>query len=147
MRIAGTIKASVVDGPGLRYVIFVQGCPHHCKGCHNPQTWDAAGGYEVSPEDIIKNIPASLSGVTFSGGEPFEQQGDLIRIADWAHMNGMNVWCYTGYLYEKIKGENLAKAVDVIIDGPFVQELKCSNLPFRGSSNQKIIRLNTQNTM
>lgn len=147
MKIAGTVRTSVVDGEGLRYVIFTQGCPHHCTGCHNMKTWDPAGGYDVPVENIIKDIPENLTGVTFSGGEPYMQQEPLIKLADWAHRHSMDVWCYTGYLYEQIRREELTKAVDVIVDGPFVWDLKCRNLPFRGSSNQRIIRLNTQNTM
>lgn len=139
------IKESIVDGEGLRYVIFVQGCPHHCKGCHNPQTWNFKNGRYFSTESIkedLKNNPL-LDGVTFSGGEPFalkENEKALIDIAEYAHSLGMNVWCYTGYTFEEIKNKELLKHIDFLVDGKFIEELKCYE-GFKGSTNQNIIKL------
>lgn len=143
--INGIIKESIVDGEGLRYVIFVQGCPHHCKGCQNPQTWNFKKGKWVIECSIAKEIMENplLDGITFSGGEPFalkENESGLIRIAEFAHNKGLNVWCYTGYLYEEIKDRELTKHIDVLVDGKFIEEQKCYD-GFRGSTNQRIIHL------
>lgn len=145
--INNTIKESIVDGEGLRYVIFVQGCPHHCRNCHNPSTWDFRKGKWVMECTIAREIASNplLDGITFSGGEPFgleSNQKALIRLADFAHKKGLNVWCYTGYNYEEIKDKELTKHVDVIVDGKFIEELKCYG-GFKGSSNQRVIRVNS----
>ncbi|MCD8248802.1 MAG: radical SAM protein, partial [Lachnospiraceae bacterium] len=100
LRIAGTVQDSIVDGPGLRYVIFTQGCPHHCPGCHNPQTHDFAGGSVADTEKILAAIAANLlfGGVTFSGGEPFCQAQALVPIAEFFFYDWENMLIYTGYL-------------------------------------------------
>jgi anaerobic ribonucleoside-triphosphate reductase activating protein len=145
IKISGVVRESIVDGDGLRFVLFVQGCPHHCRGCHNPQTWNLSSGRWVSESDIIHQISDNplLDGVTFSGGEPFflkENEQGLVEIAKQVHKMGKTVWCYTGYLYEEIKDRELTKYVDVLVDGPFVEKLKCYS-GFRGSTNQRIIKL------
>lgn len=152
LRIANIEHNSIVDGPGLRYVIFTQGCPHHCLNCHNPETWDPHKGSFMNIDMIRKQILVDplLSGVTFSGGEPFMQPDPLIEIAKFVHFIGLTVWCYTGFKYEELfsmagkmhKGAEmlqLLENVDVLVDGPFEDDKKSYELKFRGSSNQRII--------
>ena len=149
MRIAGIVKESIVDGPGLRYVIFTQGCPHHCVGCHNPSTHDFKGGYEVSWQDLLEEIKSNplLRGVTFSGGEPVCAAEDLALLADEIKKTKLDIIMYSGYTYEQIIElaeenpwiERLIKKVDYLVDGPFKEEEKDLTLLFRGSRNQNII--------
>lgn len=139
MRIAGTLPCSLVNGDGIRYVVFVQGCAHHCKGCHNPETWDFEAGKEVYPELIAADYMTRkhLDGITLSGGDPFYQQEaclELIRL-----LPGVNVWIYTGFEYEEIKDTELAKAADVLVTGKYIEALRCEGKMF-GSSNQEIHR-------
>ena len=139
MRIAGTIAHSLVNGDGIRFVVFVQGCPHGCKGCQNPDTWDFDGGMEVSAEEIAEQYKRTrfLDGITLSGGEPFAQEEACLELLD--RLPGVNVWIYTGYEYEDIRDTELAKRADVLVVGRFVESLKCEGELF-GSSNQRIIR-------
>ena len=140
---------SIVDGEGIRSVIWFQGCPHHCEACHNPETWDFDAGYEVSIEDVKKQIDELefQAGVTFSGGDPMSQVEALVELASYVKEKGMNVWCYTGYVYDdiiKLSEKNplykeALKYIDVLVDGPFVLKLKSFDVPFRGSSNQRLI--------
>ena len=145
IRIAGTVNDSIVDGPGIRYTIFTQGCPHHCHGCHNPQTWNLDGGKVVEISEIVKDFETNplLCGVTFSGGEPFIQPKPLIEIAKIAKSKGLNVLSYTGFLYEDIlKDEekySLLKELDYLIDGPFILEQRDLELKYAGSRNQRMI--------
>lgn len=148
IRIAGTANDSIVDGPGIRFTIFVQGCTRHCHGCQNPQTWDPEGGELTTTEALEEIIAANrlLKGVTFSGGEPFQQPAPLIEIADWCHERGLDVWSYSGYLYEELlegkAGEDaleLLKKSDVVVDGPFVEAEKSYAAKWRGSTNQRVI--------
>lgn len=148
IRIAGTVNDSIVDGNGLRYTIFVQGCPHRCKGCHNPQTHSFDGGQEVSISDLFDEITSNtlLDGVTFSGGEPFAQSKPLIKLADLIKQNtNLNIVTYTGYTFEEIVTSNnsdwidLLNRTDILIDGRFIEDLKSYELRFRGSSNQRCI--------
>lgn len=148
IRIAGTVNDSIVDGNGLRYTIFVQGCPHHCKGCHNPQTHSFDGGKEVSTSDLFETITSNtlLDGVTFSGGEPFAQAKPLVELADLVKQNtNLNIVTYTGYTFEEIITSNdpdwiaLLNSTDILIDGKFIEDLKSYELRFRGSSNQRYI--------
>ena len=151
VRIAGVIKESIVDGPGIRFVIFCQGCVHNCPGCHNPQTHDFAGGSDCSYEKIMNALTQDklVNGVTFSGGEPFCQAEALSGLADEIIGAGYEIWTYSGYTFEtllelsrKDKGiKGLLEKCSVLIDGPFLEEKKSLNLPFRGSSNQRIIDL------
>lgn len=105
MRIANTVNDSIVDGHGLRFTIFTQGCPHHCPGCHNPDTHDPAGGREVSLEELMAEMGRNplIEGVTLSGGEPFAQAADCAALAQAAHARGLNVWTYSGYLFEHLR--------------------------------------------
>ncbi|HYE84531.1 MAG TPA: anaerobic ribonucleoside-triphosphate reductase activating protein [Clostridia bacterium] len=147
LRVAGIVKESVVDGPGFRYVIFAQGCNHHCKGCHNPDTHALDGGYVVDTDSIIEDIKQNryIDGVTFSGGEPFLQADTFVHIAEKLKETGTNIICYTGYTFEELieeKDENRMKLlalVDMLVDGPYIEELKDLSLTYRGSRNQRLI--------
>ena len=149
LRLAGVIRESIVDGPGMRMTIFTQGCPHNCEGCHNPQTHSFDGGYISHPEIILKAIDADplLKGVTFSGGEPFMQAEALAMLAEEIHKRGLNVLSYTGFTYEELlqsfdkhpDREKLLRQCDYLIDGRFILALRSLDLKFRGSSNQRII--------
>lgn len=151
IRLAGIIRESIVDGPGIRFVVFTQGCKHNCKGCHNPETHDLNGGYESSTENIIAEIKKNplLRGVTFSGGDPFLQPEPLVLIAKEVHALKMDVVTYTGYTYEQIIFEakfnhywkQLLEETDILIDGPFILEQRDLSLRFRGSRNQRVIKL------
>ena len=149
LRLAGVVRESIVDGPGIRMTVFVQGCPHHCKGCHNEHTWDFDGGYESSVERILEEAAKDklLRGVTLSGGEPFCQAQALTVLAKRAHEMGLNVFCYTGYTFEKLYAQfdehpeyrELLEQCDWLVDGPFVEEQMSLMLHFRGSRNQRIL--------
>ena len=136
---------SIVDGPGLRIVVWTQGCPHHCPFCHNPQTHSFTDGFEAESEEIIRFIENSnlQSGITLSGGEPFEQAKALIPVAQAAINKGLNVWAYSGFTYEEILADEDKKAlleyVDVLVDGKFINDMKHYKLRFKGSCNQRII--------
>ena len=147
IRIAGTVGDSIVDGPGLRLTVFTQGCPHHCPGCHNPETHDPAGGHDADTGEILAALARNplASGVTLSGGEPFCQPAACLDIARGAHALGKNVWTYTGYTLERLLSEDdpdrlaLLRETDVLVDGPFVQAEKSLELRFCGSRNQRLI--------
>lgn len=157
LRISGIIEESIVDGPGIRFVIFSQGCYHNCPGCHNPATHDLNGGYEITVDDIMDKIKKNplLSGVTFSGGEPFLQSKAFSELAKKIHDLGLNVITYTGYTMEQFFNwddesyqgkrpednhwKDLLENTDILIDGPFILEKKSLLIKFRGSSNQRII--------
>ena len=149
IRLAGIVKESVVDGPGIRMVIFVQGCPHGCIGCHNPGSHDPAGGYESTTEELIAALPDGklVSGLTLSGGEPFLQAEASAQIAAAAKNKGLSVVTYTGYRFEALLelGDQkptvmaLLHRTDILVDGPYEQEKRDLGLPFRGSANQRLI--------
>jgi anaerobic ribonucleoside-triphosphate reductase activating protein len=155
LRIAGVVKESVVDGPGLRYVVFTQGCPHHCNGCHNPETHDFAGGYTVNIDKILTSINEInlSSGLTLSGGEPFAQAAACAELARQVKKLGLNVLTYTGYYHAQLLQmaeqdsavADLLAVTDILIDGPFDETQKDLSLEFRGSKNQNIIYLPTLN--
>ena len=148
MRLVNIMQESLVDGPGLRCVIFVQGCLHRCPHCHNPATWDRDAGEEYSVRQVIrllKQQEGTKQGVTFSGGEPFLQAAELAEVAQAAHQIGWDVVTYTGYTYEQlIKDDDngvkaLLSASDLLVDGKYIHELRDIGLQFRGSPNQRII--------
>ena len=145
IRIAGLVSESYVDGDGIRFAIFMQGCLRHCEGCHNPETHALDGGRLIDTAEIIAQIKKNplLDGITLSGGEPFLQVEAANEIALAAKSFGLNVWCYTGYKLEElpIEAEPLLENVDVLIDGAFVEGLRDLELQFRGSRNQRIIDL------
>ena len=147
MRIANTVSDSIVDGPGLRFTVFTQGCPHGCPGCHNPETHDRHGGREVSVDELAGQMARNplTDGLTLSGGDPFLQARACAALARIAHEKGLNVWTYTGYTYERLlegeipDAEALLEETDVLVDGPFVEALKSYEALFRGSTNQRLI--------
>ena len=140
---------SIVDGDGIRTVVWTQGCKHNCPKCHNPETHDMVGGALIEIEEIKKEIKAlkNQDGITFSGGDPFYQPRECAELARYIHSLGMNVWAYTGFTFEKLldmsKNDasvmDFLKEIDILIDGPFIFALKNFNLLYRGSSNQRII--------
>lgn len=145
LKIAGVVTESIVDGPGIRYTIFTQGCPFHCKGCHNPQSQPLKGGIDVKLKvfyDEIKQNPL-ISGVTFSGGEPFIQAGALSLLAKVLKKEGYSMWSYSGYTFDKLENDDkfrsLLEHLDVVVDGPYVQSKHSMDIDFRGSTNQRII--------
>lgn len=167
----GSVADSIVDGPGLRFAVFVQGCTHGCLGCHNPESWSACGGTPTPIADIVEQVRANglITGVTLSGGEPFEQPGACSCLAAQLKTAGYDIWTYTGYLYEDLLAfanasaqeafshplaafaanpeaaqaavRGLLQNTDVLVDGPFVQAEKSLGLKYRGSSNQRLIDL------
>lgn len=149
IRMAGVVSESIVDGPGIRFTLFVQGCPHKCEGCHNPQTHDFSGGKDDDTDAILERILENplLDGVTFSGGEPFCQAKPLADLAMKIKAAGLDVISYSGYTIEYLikhsNSENgymeLLNEIDYLIDGPFVLSLKSYEARFRGSTNQRII--------
>ena len=149
IRLAGVVQESIVDGPGIRYTIFTQGCPHHCPGCHNPESHDPAGGYERDTEELLAEFRKNplLKGMTFSGGDPFLQAAPLSRLAEAVHTLGKDILVYTGYTMEYLLAHleeqpgwrELLEQTDVLIDGPFIQQQKSLGLRFRGSANQRYI--------
>ena len=149
IRLAGIAQNSLVNGVGLRKVFFSQGCSHACKNCFNPSTWSFEGGEMVDIDELVKQVNDEyfLDGVTFSGGDPFQQADKFAILAKKLKEFHINIWCYTGYTWEELlelsKTNNdvadLINCCDVIVDGPFIQEKHDPNLLFRGSSNQRII--------
>lgn len=145
--IAGTLRNTLVNGPGIRYVVFFQGCSHHCPGCHNPKTWPTqAPNRQIQTliEEIEKNR-CLLDGITLSGGEPFEQPEAALVLAQYAKAAGLNVWAYTGYTYEELtqtdRYQALLQQIDVLVDGLFIQSLQDDGMKFKGSKNQRILSL------
>ncbi len=145
IRIAGIVPESYVDGEGIRFAIFMQGCLRNCRGCHNPETHALDGGKILDTSEIIAEIKKNplLTGITLTGGEPLLQIAPALELAKTAKSLGLNVWLYTGYEYEKIPSDadELLKFVDVIVDGEYIEELRNLELEFRGSENQRIIYL------
>jgi anaerobic ribonucleoside-triphosphate reductase activating protein len=159
-RIAGIEHNSTVDGEGWREAIFFQGCNHHCLGCHNPQTWDFNAGKEISNEELLNIINKSLTdnalidGITLTGGDPFFQSEDILGLCEQLKQMGLNIWAYTGFRFDEflhfIKSEkhdsritqsmiDLLKFVDVVVDGQFILAKKTIEIPYVGSSNQRLI--------
>ena len=156
IRVAGLVPESFVDGDGIRFAIFFQGCIHKCEGCHNPETHDLNGGFMLDTNFIIANIKKNplLNGITLTGGEPLLQIAPAIEIARETQLLGLNVWCYTGFDYENLphNADSLLNFVDVLIDGKFIESQRDLELQFRGSRNQRIIdvkksRLNRKITL
>lgn len=148
LRIAGTANDSIVDGPGIRFTIFTQGCPHHCPGCHNPQTHDFNGGKITDTAELLEKIKSNplLDGVTFSGGEPFCQAEELAQLGAEIKKSGLNIITYTGfefeYLYENRDKNGYGKLLEItdyLIDGKFIEAEKDWQIKFRGSRNQRYI--------
>lgn len=149
IRLFGTAPDSIVDGPGLRYSVFTQGCTHRCPGCHNPESQPAEGGVETPIQTVLDEIKANklIQGVTLSGGEPFEQAEPCVVLAKACKEMGLSVWAYSGYTFEALaemakSNEAVAQLlaiIDVLVDGPFVEKLHSYELKWRGSRNQRLI--------
>ena len=144
--LSGIVSDSIVDGPGIRTTFFCQGCPHHCEGCHNPETWDFGCGTTVPVEDLVDVVKANplCRGVTFSGGEPFAQAAGFAKLARLLKEKGYEVASYSGYTFEELlEGSDdqkaLLAAIDILIDGPFVLAERSLEIAFRGSRNQRIL--------
>lgn len=152
IKIAGVVKESITDGPGIRFAIFSQGCPHHCKGCHNEATWSFEGGVETPVDKILAEIDKDplLRGVTFSGGEPFSQPEGFLALARKLKNRPLDIVIFTGYRLEELEklGEEnpaikeLLDRTDLLIDGRYIAEKRNLGLRFRGSENQRIIDMN-----
>ena len=152
IRIAGVVRESIVDGPGLRFTVFCQGCPHGCKGCHNVATHDFSGGYDCEIEKILAAIDQNplLDGVTFSGGEPLCQPEEFYNLAVEIKKRNLNIMTYTGYTYEELMEmgkdnhwiTDLLELTDLLVDGRYVEAERDLTLLFRGSRNQRVIDMN-----
>ena len=149
LRVSGIVEESIVDGPGLRYVIFTQGCTRACPGCHNPQTHPLDGGTLMDTGAIFRRFSENplLAGITFSGGEPFLQAEALCGLAEAVHAAGRNVMAYTGFTFEELLDKaraepavaRLLELVYLLVDGPYIEALRDLDLPFCGSANQRLL--------
>lgn len=150
LRLAGVIRESIVDGPGFRFVVFCQGCPHRCEGCHNPESHDFKGGKIYTLEKIMDAVLKDplLDGVTFSGGEPFCQAPAFAKLGRMLREHGLNIVTYTGYTYEQLQAkisrnekgiDELLSITDILIDGRYEKDKRDLTLLFRGSTNQRPI--------
>lgn len=144
--LSGIVTDSIVDGPGIRCTVFGQGCPHHCQGCHNPETWAFGVGTPMAEEKVLEIVASNplCRGVTFSGGEPFAQAAGFSKLARLLKEKGYEVASYTGYTFEQLLRGNpaqreLLETLDVLIDGPFILAEKSLEVAFRGSRNQRIL--------
>ena len=149
LKIAGTVQDSIVDGPGLRFVVFTQGCDRQCEGCHNPATWNPAGGTDKPVEEIINTMLENplTDGLTISGGEPFLQAAECAALAKAARQAKLNVWVYSGYTFEQLllrignepSVRELLLHTDVLVDGAFDLSKRTLSLKWRGSLNQRVL--------
>lgn len=151
IKLAGLVPESFVDGPGIRFTIFTQGCPHKCEGCHNPETHDFNSGRMADVDKIYLKIISNplVKGVTFSGGEPFCQPEPLAYLSDKLKESGYHIMCYSGYTFEELIEKSksstdvkkLLNNLDILVDGPFVLSERSLELNFRGSRNQRLINV------
>ena len=144
IRVLDILEDTMVDGPGFRTSIYCAGCRHQCPGCHNPQSWAFDGGREMTTEQIMKIIEADpYANVTFSGGDPMYQASGFAELAREIHKRtNKDIWCYTGFTFESLinpEQRELLELLDVLVDGPFIEKLRDTDLLFRGSSNQRLI--------
>ena len=145
LSILSIVEDTVVDGPGFRTSIYAAGCPHHCPGCHNPESWDIAQGQPYTVEELLQRVLEDpFADVTFSGGDPFFQAEGFAALARAIRRESTkSIWCYTGYCYEQLLEQPLHRAlleqVDVLVDGPFIASQRREGLRFRGSANQRLI--------
>lgn len=146
LRVLDIVEGTSVDGPGLRTSIYLSGCRHKCPGCHNPQSWDFEAGTPMSILQIVNIIADNDFDVTLTGGDPLYHPSEVLELTRIIKERlGKNIWLYTGFTAEQIERNNTLKSalkyVDTIVEGPFIEALKDPSLPFRGSSNQRIINL------
>ena len=146
LELSGIVTDSIVDGPGIRTTVFSQGCPHHCPGCHNPETWEFGCGTPMEEAQILQIVSANplCRGVTFSGGEPFAQAEGFAKLAKLLKEAGYEVASYSGYSFEQLlqgtpAQKELLQTIDILIDGPYLQAERSLELSFRGSKNQRIL--------
>ena len=146
LNLSGILSDSIVDGPGIRTTIFCQGCPHHCPGCHNPETWAFGKGTDMEVERLVEIVRENplCRGVTFSGGEPFSQAAGYAKLAKLLKKEGYEVASYSGFTFEQLlegseDQKELLSAIDILIDGPFLLAEKSLEIAFRGSKNQRIL--------
>ena len=152
IRICGVVRESIVDGPGLRFVLFTQGCPHHCPGCHNPESHALDGGYEVTAEKVLEEFKKNplLKGITLCGDYHILQAVKLVGICREVHAMGKDVMTYTGYTYEELMEmqktdegiRQLLEETDTLVDGRFILAQRDLTLIYKGSRNQRIIDMN-----
>ena len=144
VKVLNIIEDTMVDGPGFRTSIYCAGCSHRCPGCHNPQSWAFEQGRDMTTAELLKVIMADpFANVTFSGGDPMYQAAGFAELARAIHeYTNKDIWCFTGFTFESLIHEDqraLLEQIDVLVDGPFVQKLRNTDLLFRGSSNQRLI--------
>lgn len=143
MRILDIVPGTSVDGPGLRTAIYVAGCSHGCPGCHNPQSWDFGAGRKMSIDEVMLEVIENDFDVTLTGGDPMYSAEQLIPLAARIKEAGKSIWCYSGFSYEAIMGNEpmrrLLEYVDVLVDGPFIEARRDVHLLFRGSANQRLV--------
>ena len=144
--LSGIVTDSIVDGPGIRATVFCQGCPHHCQGCHNPETWEFGCGTPMEEERLLEIIRSNplCRGVTFSGGEPFAQAEGYAKLGKLLKAAGYEVASYSGYTFEQLlcgtpSQKALLATIDILIDGPYLADQRSLEIPFRGSKNQRIL--------
>lgn len=148
LNVAGIVGESIVDGPGIRLTVFCQGCPHHCPGCQNPETWVFEERTSMDTTEILEMVQKNplIRGVTLSGGEPFAQPLECAELAQMLHQNGYEVAAYSGYTFEQLlegsaEQRKLLENIDILVDGPFLQEERSLDVLFRGSRNQRVINV------
>ena len=143
LRVIDIVDGTSGDGPGLRTSIYFAGCAHQCPGCHNPSTWDFAAGRDMSIDELMEHIADSGFNVTFSGGDPIYQKEALTTLARAIKAAGKTIWCYTGFTYEQLTADHscdeLLSLIDVLVDGPYIEAMRDTDLLFRGSANQRLI--------
>ncbi len=143
LRVIDIVDGTIVDGPGLRTSIYLAGCLHKCPGCHNESTWPFDAGHDVTVEQIMDHVRENDFNVTFSGGDPLYQPEALVPACKAIKSLGKTIWCYTGFTYEDVLASAMMRPVldviDVLVDGPFIMDMRDTALRFRGSSNQRII--------
>lgn len=145
LRVLRIVDGTSVDGPGLRTSIYFAGCPHHCDGCHNPESWDPAGGTEMTVDEIMAHVNEEDYDVTFSGGDPLARIDALLPLAKRLHDSNRHLWCYTGYTYEQVCADTslsrILPYIDILVDSPFVLAERDTTLLFRGSRNQRLVNV------
>ena len=150
LRVIKVFGGTTVDGPGLRTSIYFAGCRHHCKGCHNPDSWDFNAGEDMTVEDILLQVRYYRFNVTMSGGDPLYQDLDVLAfLCQEIHKLNLTIWLYTGYVFEELvaekKYDKVLKNIDVLVDGPFILERRSTEILFRGSDNQRILSKDNNN--